>query len=72
MSGDALHPYYPFDGGYMGKAPLMVRDSAERCRLASDFTVAECRAALANERMVLQKTVVRRIQRRLRKLGEVA
>ena len=76
MSGDTLHPYYPFDRGYFtsykGKAkhPAMVVHVEGRLHRVRKFNVSQCRAALANERLVLQKTVVRRIAQRLSKLGE--
>ena len=61
---DPAHEHYPFDfspgTGHM--------DVVDRLYCVRDFNLDQCRAALNNKALTLQKTVRIAIERRIRKL----
>ena len=65
---DKSHPFYPFDAGYYDDQPFMSVSVEDRCRNVKSFSLAQCQAALKNKKLALQKTVVNRINRRIRQL----
>lgn len=64
---DQEHPFYPFDEGYTRGQP-QITNSAIRCEIVSEFSLDECKAALANKNISLKQSVVNRLRQRIRKL----
>ncbi|NKB37885.1 MAG: hypothetical protein GKR93_12085 [Gammaproteobacteria bacterium] len=68
---DKRHKYYPFDSGYFGKNPMMAVSVDDRKRIVSNLDLTQCRAALNNQHLNLQSTVVKALQSRARKLERI-